>query len=250
MTSICCLSGKKQSGKNTAVNYITARYLIRTNQVSDFRITDNGLFKCRMKFNGESSWVTIEEGDFNSFDFEGIKHYSFADPLKLFCIDVFGLTHEQCYGADEEKNSRVAIDWSNTPDVCGDAMIGFDRRGQMTARELLQYFGTNIIRKMLDNAWVNATINKIKREKPSLAIISDARFPNEINGVMEADGSTIRLLRNVAGKDEHPSEIALDDFPQSGYSFVIDNREHTISEQCTALDPVIDNFFQQISGGE
>ncbi len=236
MVSICCLSGKKQSGKNTAANYLSACYLIKTNQISDFRLTEYGQLECKLKLNGDSSWVLIKEGDFNSFDFEGIKHYSFADPLKEFCMDVFGLTHEQCYGTDEDKNSETELKWFDMPGFAEKTKCNCGSWYHMSARAVLQYFGTDIVRKMFNNAWVNATISKIRREKPKIAIISDARFPNEITGVMDAGGTTIRLLRNVAGEDEHPSETALDDFPLEKYSFVVDNQEHTIDEQCQALD--------------
>ena len=33
--------------------------------------------------------------------------YNFADPLKKMCIEIFGLTHDQCYGTDEQKNEYV-----------------------------------------------------------------------------------------------------------------------------------------------
>lgn len=247
MSLICCLSGKKQSGKNTAANYISACYLMKTNQISDFRLTKYGQLECKLKLNGESSWVLIKEGNFNSFDFEGIKHYSFADPLKEFCIDVFGLTHEQCYGTDENKNTKVKVQWGDVPGVeyCPDDCLD----QCLTARELLQHFGTNIVRRMFNDAWVNATVSKIRREKPVLAIISDARFPNEINGVMNVGGITIRLLRNVVGKDGHPSETALDDFPQEKYSYAIDNSRHSILEQCEALSPIINELFAKLAGG-
>jgi len=248
MSAICCLSGKKRSGKNTAANYIMGKYLVKTNQISDFTITNDGLLKCKLKLNGNSEWITIEEWEFDSLEFRGIKRYSFADPLKEFCMDVFGLTYEQCYGTEEEKNSRTNIRWSDVPGYTeneGTCVTEFDPF--MTARELLQYFGTNVVRKMYSDAWVEATMAKINRDSPELAMITDARFPNEIDGIMNAGGTTIRLLRNVAGKDDHPSEIALDDFPCERYSFVIDNRTQTIDEQCKSLDPVIDKLFEKIS---
>ena len=251
MSVICCLSGKKQSGKNTAANYIAAKFLMYTNQISDFRITSKGLLECRLQINGETNWITIQENDFNNAPFSSIKLYSFADPLKLFCMDVFGLTYEQCYGTDEQKNSRTTLKWGDMPGYdnkhVGTTVAEFDP--SMTAREVLQYFGTNVVREMLGNAWVNATINKIKREAPKLALISDARFPNEIAGIMQAGGMTIRLLRNVAGIDEHKSETALDDFPADKYTFVLDKRLHTIDDQCEALNPIIDDLMKLMTQG-
>lgn len=244
MPIICCLSGKKRSGKNTAANYIAGRYLQHMRAITDFRIEKNGWLSVRMN----NHWVNIHEGEFNQFFAErGIKLYSFADPLKEFCMDVFGLTWEQCYGTEEQKNSRTNLKWGDIPgyqEPEGTCVTEFDP--SMTARAVLQYFGTNIIRKMYGNAWVNATIAKVKRENKCLAIITDGRFPNEIEGVQQNDGITIRLLRDVAGKDEHPSETALDDYPHSAYSYTLDNKKHTIEEQNQLLDPMIDEIFRKL----
>jgi hypothetical protein len=244
MTVTCCVSGKKRSGKNTSANYIAGRYLLHTKQITDFVITDHGLLRYQMRINGNVDWMTIEENDFNSAPFKWIKIYSFADPLKEFCMNVFGLTYEQCYGTEQQKNSYTKLKWENMPseasfETQNDSLYGF-----MKAREVLQYFGTEIVRQMCNNAWVNATVNKISQENPQLALITDARFPNEIDGITEVGGITIRLLRNVAGADEHPSETALDNYPLDKYSFVLDNTEHTIEKQCEMLDPIIDEIFK------
>ena len=46
----------------------------------------------------------------------------------------------------------------------------------MTAREFMQFFGTDICRNAFQPIWVNACLNKIKREKSQLIIIADVRF--------------------------------------------------------------------------
>ena len=61
-------------------------------------------------------------------------------------------------------------------------------KGFMTGREVLQYVGTNIFRKMYNNVWVDATLRLIQEEQPELAIIADVRFPNEVEGVQKAGG--------------------------------------------------------------
>jgi hypothetical protein len=244
MQLICCLSGKKRSGKNTAANYIAGKYLQYMRAITQFKIEKNGWLFVKMN----NHWIEIHEGEFNNlFAEKSIKLYSFADPLKEFCMDVFGLTWEQCYGTDGQKNSRTNLSWSNMPDqkeYDGTTVAEFDPK--MTAREVLQYFGTNVIRKMYGNAWVNATIAKIKKDGKRLAIITDARFPNEIEGVQQNGGLTIRLLRDVAGKDEHPSETALDGYPHESYSYIVDNKKHTIEEQNKILDPIIEEMFGKL----
>ena len=103
-----------------------------------------------------------------------------------------------------------------------------------TPRLLLQIIGTECIRdKVHPNAWVNALFADYKyeihrSEVPTRAagfidqhvypnwIITDMRFPNELEAVVERKGITIRVVRNngtraLSDMNNHPSEISLDD---------------------------------------
>jgi hypothetical protein len=146
--------------------------------------------------------------------------YNFADPLKKdICINILGLTYSQCYGTDEEKNEIVDCVWPNT--------------GQkMTAREVMQYIGTDIFRSMQQNVWASATINKIRQENNQLSIIADCRFPNEVQSIKEAGGIVIKLNRNPYNSD-HISETALDadNYNQNNFDLCIDNQFLSVSQQ-------------------
>lgn len=243
---IICVSGKKRSGKNACSNHIAASFLKRNGSIKDFKINKLGLLEARKN----DHWFTVEEGEFNkTFNGTEVRLYSFADCLKEFCINVLGLTYEQCYGTEDEKNSRTNLHWSKMPtykDDGGSCVTEFDP--MMTGREVLQYFGTDIVRKMCDNAWVNATINKIKKDNVKLALITDGRFVNEVETVNGIGGKTIRLLRNVAGKDEHSSETVLDDYPRDRYSLVVDNRNMSVDEQCNFLAPYVNGWLDSLYG--
>lgn len=145
--------------------------------------------------------------------------YNFADPLKQMCIDIFGLTHEQCYGSDEQKNELVNCVWpdSNKP---------------MSAREVMQYIGTNVFRKMQHNVWADATIRRIQDENLSLALVADCRFPNEIESIKNAGGLVIKLNRNLYNSS-HESEVALDSdrYDESNFDLVINNQDISIAEK-------------------
>jgi hypothetical protein len=102
----------------------------------------------------------------------------------------------------------------------------------MTYRKFLQELGTEVMRNGLHtNVWVNALFADYKAEeswlnvqlseKPELVypnwIITDMRFPNEMEAVVEKGGITIRVVRDYAlrggpedPKNIHPSETALD----------------------------------------
>lgn len=152
-----------------------------------------------------------------SFQYGDSKIYNFADSLKTLCIDILGLEHRQCYGSDKAKNELVNCFWNDN---------------QLTAREVLQIVGTDMFRKMQQHVWSNATIRQIFREQPSLAIIADCRFPNEVDAIKNVEGIVIKLTRNPYNSD-HASEIALDAnrYNQSVFDLVIDNQDMDITEQ-------------------
>lgn len=138
-------------------------------------------------------------------------------------MNIFGLTYDQCYGTDDQKNELVNCYCPNTGK-------------QMTAREVMQYVGTDVFRKIQNNVWAGATINKIQLEKPNLAIIADCRFPNEVDAIKNANGLVIKLTRNPHNSD-HASEVALDSdrYDPNKFDLVIDNQHLTINEQNSIL---------------
>ncbi len=296
MTKILGLSGKKQSGKNTSANFIVGIYMRGLGLVRDhiqmqpdgrFSVSDilgdtdlAGIFDITRR--NESMLTFLEE-----YIHPYVKLYSCADLLKeLVCIDILGLTYEQCYGTDKEKNEETHLRWEDMPGVMTPGQIfslinnsrddlnnkglpygqpldqgrgpdkngrwisSFDNDGircqepgQMTAREVMQYVGTEIFRKMYGNVWIDSLIRRIEREDTHLAIVTDVRFPNEVEGIQKAEGKVIRLLRDPSdGKDQHDSETALDDYPLErtektnyvGFDAYIDNKEMDIDEQCIA----------------
>lgn len=153
--------------------------------------------------------------------------YNFADPLKKMCIEIFGLTYDQCYGSDENKNEIVNCLWPDT----GKAM---------TAREVMQYVGTNVFRKMQHNVWTDATIRRIQDENLPLALIADCRFPNEVDAIKNAGGVVVKLNRNLYDSN-HESEKALDAdvYDHSVFDLVIDNQDISIGEK----NKLIHNFL-------
>lgn len=266
-TKILGISGKKQAGKNTATNYMVGSFMKALELIAgEFKITPSG-----------DLWVSdilgddVHAGIFNIFSQtegmkrfkaeyldEFIKVYSFADPLKKLCIDVLGLEWGQVYGNDEQKKTPTIYKWENMPGVNpvdneeGEEIFGrlgtyykinknrivFHPPGEMTAREVMQFVGTEIFRRMYYNVWVDATIKKIKSDSPYMAIICDVRFPNEADGIRKEGGKVLRLLRQPF-EDEHASETALDDYPIENYLAVVDNREMSIAEQNEEIKKVL-----------
>lgn len=190
MTKIIAFSGRKQSGKSTSGDYI--KDLI----------------------------YSIEPTT-------TVKTYSFADPLKRdICINLLGLTEQQCYGSDEDKNTVTTICWED--------MLGYNGnlKGFMTAREVMEYVGTKIFRKMKNDIWVTATLKKIQNDKPDIALLLDNRFPNEVDPILDIGGYVVRLTRNPFNSISEP-ECALDPdkYDWTKFSCIIDNYSCDIDQK-------------------
>jgi hypothetical protein len=146
------------------------------------------------------------------------REYSFADPLKQdICINILGLSYDQCYGSDDDKNTSTDLEW--------DGEI-------LSARKSMEIIGTDIFRKLKNNVWVDATINKIKRENPDLAIIPDCRFPNEVESLKRMGGYVIRLDLDPF-HSESPSESALDPdkYDWNNFDLIINNSFMSIDQK-------------------
>lgn len=233
MNKIIGISGKKQSGKNTVANYINGDILKERNMIQDFFLNDLGELVIKTtNHNGESGYGVLDinrkDRTFKNYaDTElwpYVKVYSFADDLKQLCINIFGLTNQQVYGTNEQKNSETNILWKDLP-------LSKKKKGKVTSREFMQYFGTTIVRRIKDDAWVYSTMNKIAKEDSEVAIIADVRFPNEVKAIKDAGGIVIRMTRNIFD-DEHDCEKALDkeNFDWNNFDHVIDNKDSSIEE--------------------
>jgi len=112
----------------------------------------------------------------------------------------------------------------------------------MTGREVMQIFGTECVREIFGNVWADATLRSIKKNGRYLSIITDNRFPNEIEAVLsEPNGYIIRLTRSPFGaEDFHSSESSLDNFNwQRNKCYVLDNSKMTIAQQNEAVLPIL-----------
>lgn len=105
-------------------------------------------------------------------------------------------------------------------------------------RESLQRMGTDVGRKLLDdNIWVDATMASLE---PGVDyVLTDARFPNETEAVIQKGGKVLRVERtNVGPANDHPSEISLDDWD---FDEIIDNCG-TIED----LNDKVDRFIKSL----
>jgi dephospho-CoA kinase len=98
-----------------------------------------------------------------------------------------------------------------------------------TVREWLQQYGQFAKSMFGKNYWADVAIDTVQRLYPrSDVVISDTRFPYEIQRVKEVLGNkyaihTIKIKRNTGFSDKDISETALDDWEDADFDFVVDN---------------------------
>ena len=251
MTQIIGFCGEKQSGKDTACNFIMMLKLVENGVCKRSRLNDKGEIEVTDIF-GETlspdlEWFSLNHPNvYSDLLFNDQVHfcrrYSFADKLKEICVDVMGLTLEQVYGDNDAKDTKTQFHWDKMP---GEARLksGY---GPMSAREFLQYFGTDICRHIYENVWVDTVLRCINKEKPELALISDVRFPNEVKCIQERGGFVIGLNRSpFQTKKRHSSEQV----PLELCDVVLDNTTLTIPETNEKIYNIIKKFTNVIPQG-
>jgi hypothetical protein len=163
--------------------------------------------------------------------------YSLADPLKQkVCIDILGLSYEQCYGSDEAKNSITKLKWEDLPIQVIEEYRHHKDPIFLTAREVMEIVGTKFFRRLFENVWIDSTLRQIKQDDPDYAIVLDVRFPNEVEGFLRHSGQVIRLTLNPFNS-KAAAETALDEdkFDWKKFSYVLCNNGLSQEEKNSLL---------------
>ena len=146
----------------------------------------------------------------------GYQKISFADPLKQLCSNILGVSLDEL---NELKTNKATIDFTINEDVCDklskETDIPLPLVRQMClgyvihdVRHMLQFIGTDIIRRYNSDWHVNKTKDRIK---PDLNyVIDDVRFPNEKKMIDELGGDCWFITRTTLDNiTNHESETSL-----------------------------------------
>lgn len=176
-TNLIGISGRAGSGKDTVgsiIQYLTSE--CGNSNSSRYRSYEEFLSK------GGGSAPRNFDHHYQS-DWEVKK---FAGKLKTIASLLSGANIED-FEDQEFKKGRMTADWG------------------MTYREFLQKLGTEAMRDGLhENVWVNAlfadykAIERVPEKRMSIMpnwIVTDMRFPNEMEEIEERGGITIRVVR-------------------------------------------------------
>ncbi len=127
----------------------------------------------------------------NSVDLHGFLRESFANSLKDAVAQVFGWDRTMLEG-----RTKQAREWREQRDEWWSERLGMD----VTPRSILQYWGTDVLRKNFhDGIWIASLENKLRTSRDDI-VISDCRFPNEILSIKRAGGLVVRVVRGPEPK--------------------------------------------------
>lgn len=144
----------------------------------------------------------------------------------------------------EEDNKKVInLQFSSYIKEYAKRISNWDGTDETKPRELLQELGTDIIRNKIDKYFfINRIIDDIKVYSYffDIIMISDARFPEEIETVKKQFKNTISIHINRPNNDTltdrqkvHITETALDNY--SNYDYIVNN-DGTIEDLKSKLD--------------
>lgn len=164
----------------------------------------------------------------------GFKRDSFAATLKDAVAAIFGWDRELLEGRTTESRA-----WREQVDAWWADRLNMPN---LTPRLVLQQWGTEVARKSWhDDTWIASLENKLARAHNDI-VITDVRFPNEIQAVRNAGGIVIRVVRGPE-PEWFESAIAANQQVQSAVAYMQAQNIHP-SEWAwigTEFDAVIDN---------
>lgn len=164
MQVIVAFTGKKGSGKDTCAHMMETRFI-------------------------ELRSENISEG------YPKFRQINFADKLKRACMDLFGLTYNECYDP-KYKDKQL------------------DRWPYQTPRFILQRFATECVRAHWPDLWIQAWMREIHVPLAggNSVMLTDLRFPNERDALIQTAARygvqtyVINVDRPGLPEDLHESE--------------------------------------------
>lgn len=151
----------------------------------------------------------------------------FADPIKHIAQTMFPtLTNEVLFGPSEFRDSVIEG--------------AFVEGKPLTVRRLLIDIGENS-KQYNPKIWINLARYKIFNElKPDIAIITDCRFTDELNFLIEENATLLKIVRKTNLQINHKSELEQLGFNNEIFTQIIDN-----SKDLDYLNNVADIFISK-----
>lgn len=238
---------KAQVGKDTSANIIN--YLLDNSHIHDISVLTLGFLRNKDNLRGKTFEIK-----------------KFADKLKQVAALLLGCLVEDLED-NNFKNTPLPPQWWFYKDSKGELYpynggdINDTSLIKTTPRSFMQILGTDAGRRIIHpNIWVNATMNDYKSpaDKGELYdtklpnwIISDVRFPNEMEAISQRKGINIKIDRLICFKCGNTTDFDFGDNTRDtsksltcntcGYNFSDAHESETALDNCTKWDFVIDN---------
>lgn len=120
-------------------------------------------------------------------NFHEFRRESFASTLKDAVASVFGWDRELLEG-----RTKAAREWREQVDPWWSTRLNMPN---LTPRWILQYWGTEVCRNGFhDDMWIASLENKLRKSTDHV-VISDCRFPNEIQAIRQQQGRIVWIQR-------------------------------------------------------
>jgi hypothetical protein len=167
---------------------------------------------------------------------------SFAKSLKDAVSVMFNWDREMLEG-----NTKQSREWRELPDTYWSKQFG----KTITPRWVLQYFGTEVMRgQMYDGIWVDSCLGRYDGKD---TVISDTRFPNEVDQIRSRGGKIIRVKKgpdpewfvnyvegNITPENVHSSEYL---WARSEFDLIINN-DGDLNDLNKSVDDMIMHLLQ------
>jgi hypothetical protein len=116
---------------------------------------------------------------------------SFASKLKECCELYFGLKDEFYYEFNPEERNEIIPKINKTP------------------RQIWIEVG-NKMREVYPNVWVDALLDQ--KYKEDVLIVTDVRFPNEVQAIKARNGILVKIVRDSVPNTDDAADCALDHY--------------------------------------
>jgi hypothetical protein len=142
----------------------------------------------------------------------GYKRESFADSLKDAVAAAFDWDRDLLEG-----RSKQSREWRETVDQWWAKRLNMPH---LTPRWVLQYWGTDVVRKTFhNNMWIASLEHKLANTKDDI-VITDCRFPNELKAIKTMGGEVLRVKRGPE-PEWYNSAVQYNKGPKQNFSWAI-----------------------------
>lgn len=148
---------------------------------------------------------------------------SFAKPIYDICHELYrwaGFKNFQYYQDHPEAKQEILPKINKTP------------------RDILIDFGTKGIREQVySNTWVEYLMHEISEMPEPIILISDLRFPNEVERIRESGRPSIlvKVVRPCIPPTDDPADLALEGYDEWDHTIVNDGTKRDLNDQLVDL---------------